>query len=186
MCDEIFGIDLDFDFRRVENRDRELLKEFVCEDGAIAKFIHEESIDSDRDVTYIFVDKKKNNVICYCSICCNGISVAEYDNQEERCYNTNIPAIEIDFFAIDERYRSMRLTQNSTKYETLSKALFLYMIQHIRYLATNVVGAQYICLYSVPKAVNFYKRCGFNKFEDYMIEDTKPFVDGCIPMFLNL
>ena len=55
--------------------------------------------------------------------------------------------------------------------------------QHIKNITSNIVGATHICLYAVPKAKNFYKRCDFVEFESYMNRDEKNFVRGCIPMF---
>ena len=39
---------------------------------------------------------------------------------------------------------------------------------------------------SVPKALNFYKRCGFLEFETYMQRDKKQDIKNCIPMFLTI
>ena len=39
---------------------------------------------------------------------------------------------------------------------------------------------------SVPKALNFYKRCGFLEFETYMQRDKKQYIKNCIPMFLTI
>jgi len=100
-----------------------------------------------------------------------------------RTYNTSIPSIEIDYFAIDEDYRSLLYDKDSTRYNTLSQALFLAMIEYINSISINSVGATHICLYAVPKAVNFYKRCGFEEFSSFMKRDELPFIGGCTPMF---
>ena len=59
----------------------------------------------------------------------------------------------------------------------------MYMIEYIKKISTEFVGATHICLYAVPKAVNFYKRCGFECFEEYMNPDEIPFLENCVPMF---
>ena len=184
MADNKYGLDYEFEFRTVRYEDRDALKRFVCEEGAIADFIHNESLDSERDITYLFIDKENGNVICYCSICCNGITVLMDSGTGE--YNTNIPAIEIDFFAIDERYRGIKFDAESGRYDTLSRVFFFYMIEKIKEISGSVVGAEAVCLYAVPQAVSFYKRCGFSEFEQFMVQDTKPFIEGCIPMFYLL
>lgn len=182
MITHEFGLDYSISFKRVTPADAELLKNFECENPAIRNFARNESLESQKDVTYIFVDNENKTVICFCSISCTGISVTECDSRGNP-YSSTIPAIEIDFFAVDERYRSLTLDNESTRYETLSKALFLYMIEHIKKITQNVVGATHICLYAVPQARSFYKRCDFVEFEAYMNRDEKKFVKDCIPMF---
>jgi GNAT superfamily N-acetyltransferase len=120
--------------------------------------------------------------MAFCAIRCTGISVNATDRRK-RVFVTSIPAIEINYFAVDEEYRSLKLDENSNRYETLSRAFMLYMIEYIKTIASKYVGATHICLYAVTKAVNFYKRCGFEPFEEYMNHDELPFLRNCVPMF---
>ena len=53
-------------------------------------------------------------------------------------------------------------------------------------ISESVCGASHVVLYSVPEAVSFYQRNGFNKFIGDMEMPSKMFVEGCTPMFLNL
>jgi len=118
----------------------------------------------------------------FCAICCTGISVTDMDDDGKE-FLTSVPAIEIDYFAVDEEYRSLKLDESSNRYETLSRAFFLYMLDRIKDISVKHVGATHVCLYAVPKAVNFYKRCGFEPFEEFMNPDEIPFLKDCIPMF---
>ncbi len=182
MIKHKYGLDYSISFRKVDKNDSEILENFECENSTIRDFARYRSINWAPDVTYLFIDEENNTVVAFCSICCTGISVTRYDESDE-AYNSSIPCVEIDFFAVDERYRNLPLDENSKRYDTLSNALFLYMLEHIKQIASSVVGATHICLYSVPQAKNFYKRCDFVEFSDYMNRDEKPFVEGCIPMF---
>lgn len=177
-----YGEEYKISFRKVDVNDADLLKEFKCEYSAIREFIRSKSLSSQEDVSYLFVDEENNCIIGFCAICCTGISITTSNRKGER-YRTYLPAAEIDYFAIDENYRSLPLDKESNRYETLSNALFAYILEHIKDVSKNIIGATYICLYSVPKAVSFYKRCGFEEFEPYMNSDEKPFVRGCTPMF---
>ncbi|MBQ2709374.1 MAG: hypothetical protein IJF67_13985 [Clostridia bacterium] len=179
-----YGCDYQIAFRKATEADVEQLIDFDCGNPNINFFIRNECLDEKKDVTYLFYDEENDMIIGFCSICCNGISVNASDGR--RNFNTNFPAIEIDFFAIDERYRSIPFDKDSEKYDTLSAALFMYMIKHIKGIADDHVGATHVCLYSVPNAVNFYTRCGMNLFENYMNRDEAPFVENCIPMFMVL
>ena len=80
----------------------------------------------------------------------------------------------------------MPLDKDSTRYETLSRALFGLLIKYIENITRNYVGATHISLYSVPQAINFYKRSGFVEFDSYMQRDKKNYIARCTPMFLTL
>ena len=181
MTKHKYALDYSISFHKVNPDDQSLLDQFRCEYKAICDFIQNHSIDSQKDISYIFVDDENQRIIAFCAICCTGISTTAYESGVE--YTTSIPAVEIDYFAVDEEYRSLLLDAESSRYETLSRALFLYMQDVIRSISEEHVGATHICLYAVPKAVSFYKRCGFAEFNEYMNGDEVPFLEGCVPMF---
>lgn len=183
MVEHEYGIEYDITFRRVGENDVRALNDFDCGNESINEFIRN-CVETKKDVTYLFVDNENDGIIGFCSICCNGISINATDGVNK--FNTNFPAVEIDFFAIDERYKSKPFDEESSRHETLSNALFLYMIGHINDVVISHVGATHLCLYAVPQAVSFYKRCGFNEFEEYMNPDEAPFTKDCIPMFMTL
>lgn len=180
-----YGKDCPITFKRLTSEDENILKEFKCDNLSIKDFIRNQSINSLKDVSYLFIDTENNIIVGFCSICCTGIQIVEKD-MENHLYSTLLPAIEIDFFAIDERYRNLKFDEDSDQYETLSSVIFLNVLEHIFKISNKVVGATHICLYSVPKAENFYARCGFRPFKDYMKRDEQPFLKGCIPMFLSM
>ena len=172
-------------FHKVNVDDSDLLSKFKCEYPAIEHFIQNKSVESKNDVSYIFVDDENNTIMAFCAISCTGISVTACDENDEE-YITSIPTIEIGYFAVDEGYRSLKWDETSNKYETLSRAFFLFMIEYIKTISIDWVGATHICLYAVPKAVSFYKRCGFECFKDFMNPDEVPFLKNCIPMFYEI
>lgn len=184
MTNQKYGCDYSISFHRVGNDDEKLLGNFKCKNEAIQDFIQYESIDSTKDVSYIFVDDENNRVIGFCAICCTGISISD-EKEDGTSYTTSLPSIEIDYFAVDEDYRGIKLDKDADKHETLSQALFLSVLDMIKTISRNVVGATHICLYSVPEAYNFYKRCGFMNFKEYMNADELPYLDDCIPLFLR-
>ena len=149
----------------------------------------EKSQSTNRDVTYAFIDKDENKIIGFYSLCSNGITVIKehIDKETDRSvYRTNIPAIMVDYFAIDEYYRSIPFNESSSRYDTLSKFLFTFVIEEIRRIANTEVGATHICLYSVPEAISFYKRSDFKLFDDYMQRDGDPRNNKCTAMFYVL
>ncbi len=180
-----YGCDISISFRRIDVNDEELLQNFKCEDGAIADFIKKESLKTNDNVSYIFLDDDANRVICFCSIHCTAISTTKFDHKGNP-FLYPVPTIEISFFAVDEDYRGLRYEETSDKNDTLSCALFYYMLSHIKSISIKDVGATHVCLYSVPNAINFYRKCQFKKFEEYMSSDEYYFVEGCTPMFCTL
>lgn len=180
----MYGVDYSITFRKVEPSDIEQIKKFDCGNESINSFVQNKCLVNKKDVTYLFIDDKSKDIIAFCSICCNGILLK--DGEDKVKTFTNLPSVEIDFFAVDENYKKIKLDETSTRYETLSRALFGILIKHIENITCNYVGATHISLYSVPQAVNFYKRSGFVEFTSYMQRDKKYFIADCIPMFLPL
>lgn len=90
-------------------------------------------------------------------------------------------------FAIDEKYQYMKYSDDV--YEdnlNLSDMLFAEVISFIYDFTDNFCGADEVILYSVPDAENFYLRNGFKRFENFMLESSELFTDGCIPIYMNL
>ena len=185
MIKHEYGRDYSISFRRININDKELLTQFKCENCAIRDFIQNRSVESDKDVSYVFIDEENNRIMGFCAICCTGISVTDIDSKGKP-YLTSLPSVEIDYFAVDEEYRGKKLDASSTRYQTLSQFFFFYILDHIKSISTDYVGATHVCLYAVPKAESFYKRCGLDNFAEYMNKDEIPFLEGCVPMFCKI
>ena len=185
MTEYRYGVEYSIRLKKVERGDMDILSGFKCEKPAIRQFIQRGCLTSNENVSYIFVDEENNTIIGFCSIRCSGIMTLKYD-EEDNEYMTSLPSVEITYFAIDERYRSLRFDEDSNRYQTLSQMLFYRMLGIISEISVNNVGATHICLYSVPEAENFYKRCQFEPFKEYMKRDEKPYIKNCIPMFVVL
>ena len=184
-----FGYQIQIIRKPVSNLEPDFLNSFSCENEYISSFLKEKSQSTKRDVTYAFIDKDENKIIGFYSLCSNGIIVTKehIDKKNSRSvYRTNIPAIMIDFFAIDEYYRSIPFNEDSGRYDTLSKFLFTFVLEEIRGIASTEVGATHVCLYSVPQSKSFYKRSDFKPFDGYMQKDGDPQISGCTAMFYVL
>ncbi len=166
---------------KVKEIDVSLLEKFKCEYTAISRFVKKECMETQEDVTYFFIDEENNRIIGVCAISCSGISTI--DDLGGVSYRTSLPSVEIDYFAIDEEYRNIPYSPESTRYDTLSKALFFNMLVQIRIISKEYVGATHIQLYSVPKAVHFYERCGFEPFDGFMLRENDPHSSTCKPMY---
>ena len=93
-------------------------------------------------------------------------------------------AIEVVYFAVDVEYQGLRYRPDDQR--SLSHYLFSYLIEMMRDISREHVGAAKIVLYSVPEAWHFYKRLGFIPFTGGMYGDRGPFVRDCVPMYFDL
>lgn len=161
---------------RLERRNvncADLMAGFNCGDPVFNEWLYDNAGDADY-VSYCFVDANTNDVICYASLACSCIT------DEKGC---SVPAVEIKAFAVDEKYQHMPYSEDYDKRLTLSLFLLMYLMREIEKIATNYIGARYIAIYSVPTAVNFYKRAFFEEVpENVEIAHTKD-AEGCKALY---
>ena len=178
-----FGSDIAIEILKRSKEAFPYVEAFDCGDENLNFWIKEDFRKS-QTVAYLFVDKANKTLVAYCSMACSGImTIAEDANPEILDPKTIIPSIEIKFFAVDNRYRSLRMEETSKRYDTLSALIFQYCIYIACNAAEEHIGADALLLYSVPKAKSFYKRNGFVEFSEEMLGDQSGFVEGCVPMY---
>lgn len=132
-------------------------------------------------MTYLFINTEDNSIIACITIAC---SVIFTDTDEKDVFSTILSAMEIKYFAVDDAYKHMPYEKDGSL--TLSYYIFSYMLEYMRELSHNKIGASKIVLYSVPQAINFYKKCNFKEFGDTMYGDEGYYVEGCMPMYYDL
>ena len=142
----------------------EVLSAFSCGTEGLDQFLQERA-KNDSAKTFLFVDVDRNRIVAYTSLSCSAIMYAVEDED----------AIMLRY---EEDAPNSRLT--------LSCHLFRYIVDHIRDIAQNQVGAEYIVLYSVPKAIHFYERNLFNRFKGEMVGNADPYLMGCQPMYMEI
>ena len=165
--------------------DSTMIQKFSCGNNEIDRFLHEDACQNSAK-TYLFVNTDTNDIVAYTTIACSAIMYAVEETGDFMLAPEKYSlasAIEIKYFAVDGQYQ--HLNYSDSEY-TLSSALFGYIVEHIIDIATNEVGAEYIVLYSVPKAVSFYKKNSFVDFEAEMIGNGDPYLDGCHPMYMTV
>ena len=146
-----------YKFKRISSINIELIEEFSCGLEELDKKLIQMK-ENDEGTTFVFLDETNGQIIGYCTYCASGLKKA-YEND-----SITYPAAEIKYFAIDKTY------------------------QHKSYDDDFKFSDLMLCevLYSVPEAVNFYKRNGFCEFTEFMKKDSYNYIDGCIPMFFTL
>lgn len=168
---------------------------FDCGNSAINSFLKFnalESSDNNEAKTYIFLNELENKVIGFFSLRCSAIycdiSVSKEDNKSntDGGRTINFPAIEIDYFAIDIEYQGLKYDEiDDDELFTLSDALFGDILG-ICLEVSKIIAFKFLILYSVPNAINFYKKHNFKEFYIFMNRINNMHVEDCMPMFLEI
>lgn len=177
----IYGNDITIKIIKYTENEKTIAQDFNCGNDVISNYLKEKAHDDPQAVTFIAVDNSNDSIIGYYSLSCSGLAVDHGYSGKITIY----PAVEIKMFAVDGKYQHF---PNSVDPEdgNLSDTVFSGVISHIYNFTDEQCGADNIVLYSVPEALNFYKRNGFSEFKNFMHPSESWFTDGCIPMFMTL
>ena len=152
---------------------------FFCGNDAIDHYYQCEALDDASAVTYLVIDDERNRLLAAMTISCSAIFLAK-----KMQLSTLLSAMEVVYFAVHLDYQGLPYRPGDPN--SLSYYLFNYMIEQMRRISREHVGAAKIVLYSVPEAENFYKKIGFKRFGGSMYGDRGTFVRDCVPMFFDL
>lgn len=174
------GKDIEIAFLPLTFKHKKYVQNFHSGNDEIDRYFQNFAIDDWDTATYAFVDKSLDIAIAFVSMSCSRV-----DYWQDKEYIDSTPAVEIKYFAVDERYHSLPYESKNDKL-TLSKVIMSKTICYIFDEIVAKIGASKIILSSVPKAVNFYKGCYFEVYENNM-EINYDCVDyNLIPMYYNL
>lgn len=176
--------DVDVVFAKLDTTTDYYLEDFDCGNETINNYIREKAINDVEIVAYLSIDKNQDKLISFLAISCSGILT---DVNGDKPYQYIVPAIEVKYFAVNTVYQHLRSKDDDNdSMHTLSYKLFLYYVNELNKMSKEVCGANKIILYSVEKAYNFYVKCLFEDFAEYMIRDSHPYTETCKPMFVSL
>ena len=167
---------------RVEVLTREnarLTRYFYCGNQGIDEYFRCDAVDDATAVTYLVIDEIGEKLLAALTISCSAIFLSQ-----KRQFSTLMSAIEVVYFAVDVDYQGMRYRPGDER--SLSHYLFSYLIEMMRGISRDHVGAAKLVLYAVPEARNFYERLGFTPFAGGMYGDKGTYVRGCVPMYYDL
>ena len=156
-----------------------LTRYFFCGNPAIDDYFRLYAADDAAAVTYLVIDENNDKLLAALTIACSAIFLSK-----KQQFSTLMSAIEVVYFAVDVDYQGMRYRPGDER--SLSHYLFSYLIEMIRGISRDHVGAAKIVLYSVPEAWTFYRRLGFIPFHSAMYGDRGTFVKDCVPMYFDL
>lgn len=176
-----YGEQISIEMKILSFKNRKYIKKFFCGNTSIDDYYRNNAINDNSSVTYLFTNTLDNSIIACVTIACSAIFT---DTDEEDVFSTILSAMEIKYFAVDEAYKHIPYVKGSSL--TLSHYIFSYMLEYMKEISHNNIGASKIVLYSVPQAINFYKRCKFKEFGNTMYGDEGYYVEGCLPMYYDL
>ena len=160
-------------------KNQRLTRYFFCGNPAIDDYFRLEAADDATAVTYLVIDENDEKLLAALTISCSAIFLSK-----KHQFSTLMSAIEVVYFAVDVEYQGLRYRPGDQR--SLSHYLFSYLIEMMRDISREHVGAAKIVLYSVPEAWHFYKRLGFIPFTGGMYGDRGTFVRDCVPMYFDL
>lgn len=175
-----FGQDLRIKVQVLNDESKEYI-DFSCGNPGIDDYLHNEALNDQSSVTYLYIDCGSDRLIAFITVSCSAI----FTKSNQLQYSTIMSAMEVKFLAVDEDYQHLPYNRRAHS-PTLSDMMFDDMIIRLMDISRTQIGAACIVLYSVPQAVSFYKRHGFKEFGDSMYGDEGYFIKGCEPMYLDM
>jgi len=150
----------------------------TLDDLDFIEFLNEYAIDDTTTRTYIYRNKENGEAVAFVSLACSVIAEEHDDATIEYA-----PAVLIDKFMVDEKYRHLQYKPDNTDH-VLASMIFLDTLEYIEELTKTVIGAQYVVLYSTPEAYTFYlNKCKMKNFAEYMRRNDDSRTDFCTPMY---
>lgn len=180
MKDTKKGKDIRYKFKKLSIHNHYLLKKFHCGNEQIDDDLRSKVLNNPQMTTFLVINSDKpEDIICIYSLSCSGYVCNLYS----KIYV--YPAVEIKYFAISKEYQDIRFSDEIDD-GCLSNMILYEIINDIMDFTDNYCGADKIILYSTPQAIEFYEKCGFQKFTEFMVKSEDLYLDGCVPMYMDL
>lgn len=152
-----------------------IIQNFICGNGVLDDYLKQKALDDPDSVTYVVVNDKQ--CMAYFSLSCGAI----YIKSSNQFYS--YPAVEIKNLAVHVDFQNYY--PSDAKHSFSKLLLDTIICEIIADFTENICGANRVILYSVPDAVDFYKRSGFIDFHQSFITDDSYYLSECIPLIYN-
>lgn len=181
MTRQIKGEDIQFDILPYTKDYENAVRLFDCGNEVLNNYLFEKAANDFNAVTYLVVNRDNGEVIGFISLACSGIQYIA----DDECLRVTLPAIEIKYFAILNTLHKL-VYDDMDEHFYFSDMVLCEVLKKCRYISDEIVGAKYIILYSVEDAVHFYERNLFKTYTEFMSQDKIRYLNGCIPMYMEL
>lgn len=174
-----FGQQIPVRIEVLSSANRHLTRYFFCGNPSIDQYFQYEALDDATAVTYLVIHEGREKLIAALTISCSAIFLSK-----KQQFSTLLSAMEVVYYAVDVDYQGLPYRPGDER--SMSHYIFSYMVEMMRGISRENVGAAKIVLYSVPEAWTFYRRLGFVPFSGSMYGDRGTFVKDCVPMYFDL
>lgn len=149
---------------------------FSCGDSNIDNYIKKEAYaDQCRAISSTTVVKYEGKIVGVFTTRCTQIEIQNEEKVSSGIYYDRYwPAIEVTYFAIDKNYQNQGFGMKMLKH------LILRVV-----ITTQWLGVKYIFLWSVPNAIAFYEKLGFEK-TDILEKSTNTAMRFLLPEYNEL
>ena len=165
-----------YDFYIVTQYENETeINNFDCGYQVFNDYLKYKFLD-DKAVIHYVINADDDTLMAYFSLTASGMLFSVNSKK-----SGVIPAIELKMFAIDKKYRGVRLSETLK----LSGKMLKWIYAIIKDYTLRYVGAKALILYAVPAVVKMYEKEGFIQMpgNSSMYEYKSLFNDGCIAMY---
>lgn len=180
-----YGEDYSIDKQILSTENQRYTETFSCGNPEIDDYFRKRAAWDRTAVTYLYIDVESDKLIACFTISCSAIFTNNDEFESISQFSTILSAMEVKYVAVDEAYQHIPYRAGTNR-PTLSDLMFDDMIWQMNCISHEQIGASKIVLYSVPNAINFYKRHGFKEFGDTMYGDEGYYVKGCEPLYFDL
>lgn len=119
--------------------------------------------------THLYFDPLSAALLAFCATKCSAVKLRG-DTVLSLC-----PAVEIAALCVDDRYR----------FQGVGQAILRRVLAEAEKIRA-VAGVQYVTLFAVPDAVDFYLKCGFKKIGAAGKVLPAAAHSGCVPLYIPL
>lgn len=163
---------------RLDETTKNRLGGFYCGNETIDRYLREDARGdcyTGKGVTYLFVDMDFGTLVAYYTLATKTLRTAD----DKREY----ASVELKMFAVNKEYQDTKCA--SFKDLPVSAYILDSIVVKMYDLSQEVIGFEYIVLFSTEEAVDFYEKSGFRRITDYLVYQ-EDFAKGCVPMYLSL
>ena len=178
----MYGKDVNLIFEKLSEFNICKLEQYDCGKFPINIHIGKARNHYNTERAFLVIDTNSENVIAFFSLRASALVFDSNDGRGSKLSS----AIEIVTFAVDVKYQDMWMSENREE-GCLSNFILSYIIdKYINVINNEHCAVEYIVLYSVDTAVDFYKKNLFVPFNEYMVKSRDPYIADCIPMYFDL
>lgn len=163
-----------------------LVEGFSCGNAYFNEFLFYDAMYETSSKIYLIV-YDNDTLLGFFGLSATGITTIRESEHVKETFNR--PAIEITYFAINNEFKHMWYNEKAKKDGNkvyLSNIIFSKLVRFIQQDVRDILGFEFIILYSVPEAVKFYRKHEFQNFDEYMIPGNKQYLSNCTPMVFTL